>query len=169
MALGGAADGPLRGWNGSSPATAGSGSSAAAHRAARTRNRRRVDIRTSLARFGEKPAAETTPGDRRPARPRCSRRALRRGGAKRAAGGPDRAGARAGGNVDLRAMALGKWTRRILIGLGLLVVLLAAAGFGFWLWWRAQFLPSGGPLRPRQAAFDVRRYDLAVKLDPATR
>lgn len=66
-------------------------------------------------------------------------------------------------------MALGKWTRRILIGLGVLVALLAAAGFGFWLWWRAQFLPSGGPLRPRQAAFDVRRYDLAVKLDPATR
>jgi aminopeptidase N len=66
-------------------------------------------------------------------------------------------------------MALGKWTRRIFVALGVLAVLFVAGGVAFWLWLRAQFLDSGGPLRPRQAAYDVRRYDLEVRLDPETR
>lgn len=66
-------------------------------------------------------------------------------------------------------MALGKWARRVLIGLGLVVALLVAFGVGAWLWLRAQVLDSGGALRPRQAAYDVRRYDLAVAIDPEAR
>jgi len=66
-------------------------------------------------------------------------------------------------------MALGRWTRRILLALGALVVLLVALGVGAWLWLRAQVLDSGGPLSPRQAAYDVRRYDLEVAIDPAAR
>jgi len=69
----------------------------------------------------------------------------------------------------LGRMALGKWTRRILWAAGALVALVAALGLGAWLWLRAQVLDSGGPLRPRQAAYDVRRYDLAVAIDPAAR
>ena len=65
--------------------------------------------------------------------------------------------------------ASGKWLRRLGFGCGALIVVLVAAGVGAWLWYRAQILDSGGPLRPRQAAFDVRRYDLAVRIDPATR
>jgi len=35
------------------------------------------------------------------------------------------------------------------------------------LWRQSQILDSGGPLLAEQAAYDVRRYDLAVRLDPA--
>jgi aminopeptidase N len=37
------------------------------------------------------------------------------------------------------------------------------------LWWQSQILDSGGPLLPAQAAYDVRRYELAVAVDPAAR
>ncbi|KAB2950528.1 MAG: M1 family metallopeptidase, partial [Thermoanaerobaculia bacterium] len=66
-------------------------------------------------------------------------------------------------------MALGKWPRRILVTLAVLVGLGIVLAVGAWLWLRAQVLDSGGVLRPRQAAYDVRRYDLAVALDPAAR
>ena len=50
------------------------------------------------------------------------------------------------------------------------LVLLAVAA-GLWLRWYFSTgdLDSGGPLRPRQAAYDVRRYDLEVAVDPATK
>lgn len=64
---------------------------------------------------------------------------------------------------------LPRWLRFTLFGLFGFVVLAAAAV----LYLRAKYstddLDSGGPLRPRQAAYDVRRYDLAVAIDPATR
>jgi aminopeptidase N len=37
------------------------------------------------------------------------------------------------------------------------------------LWWQSQILDSGGPLAPEQAAYDVRRYELAIAVDPAAR
>ncbi|HLF56287.1 MAG TPA: M1 family metallopeptidase [Thermoanaerobaculia bacterium] len=53
--------------------------------------------------------------------------------------------------------------------LGALLVLVAAGVAGFFFF-RARYLAamgdSGGPLRPRQAAYDVRRYELAIALDP---
>ena len=62
-----------------------------------------------------------------------------------------------------------KWLRRVFWSLGLLVALVVVAAVGAWLWFRAQIRPSGGPLRPAQAAYDVRRYDLEVSIDPAER
>lgn len=62
-----------------------------------------------------------------------------------------------------------KWLRRVAWSLGILVALVVAAAVGVWLWLRAQIRPSGGPLRPAQAAYDVRRYDLEVAIDPAER
>ncbi len=59
-----------------------------------------------------------------------------------------------------------RWLRRTLIGLAVLVVLAVAGVLGFRAWLSSQMLDSGGPLRPRQAAYDVRRYDLAVAIDP---
>ena len=66
-------------------------------------------------------------------------------------------------------MALRRWLKVTLWIVASLVVL-AIAGVGF-LWWyfNTDDLDSGGPLRPRQAAYDVRRYDLAVAVDPATK
>jgi aminopeptidase N len=66
-------------------------------------------------------------------------------------------------------MSSRRWLRRLAFGCGALIVLVVAAGVGGWLWYRAQVLDSGGPLRPRQAAYDVRRYDLAVAIDPKAR
>jgi len=37
------------------------------------------------------------------------------------------------------------------------------------LWWQSQILDSGGDLSPAQAAYDVRRFDLEVTVDPARR
>ncbi|MCM2270026.1 MAG: M1 family metallopeptidase, partial [Thermoanaerobaculia bacterium] len=37
------------------------------------------------------------------------------------------------------------------------------------LWWQRQILDSGGPLAAEQAAYDVRRTELAVAIDPARR
>lgn len=62
-----------------------------------------------------------------------------------------------------------RWLRRLVWIFGTLVVLAVAAGVGAWLWFRAQIRPSGGPLRPRQAAYDVRRYDLEIAIDPVRR
>jgi aminopeptidase N len=61
------------------------------------------------------------------------------------------------------------WLKRIAITLGVLLALAVAAGVGFWLWLRAQIGDSGGPLRPNQAAYDVRRYELDVRIDPERR
>jgi len=64
------------------------------------------------------------------------------------------------------------------IGRWLLVVAFAAAAatIGFvawpylrWLWLQSQILDSGGPLAAAQAAYDVRRYELALRVDPARR
>jgi aminopeptidase N len=48
------------------------------------------------------------------------------------------------------------------------VVALAVAGVNRWQA-REETLVSGGVLSPGEAAYDVRRYDLAVRLEPATR
>jgi aminopeptidase N len=62
-----------------------------------------------------------------------------------------------------------RWLRWTAIAAGALVVVAALAAFAGWLWLRSQILDSGGRLRPLQAAYDVRRYDLVVAIDPATR
>jgi len=64
---------------------------------------------------------------------------------------------------------LPRWLR--FVGYGLLGLVLVLAGGGLFLRWyfSTDDLDSGGPLRPRQAAYDVRRYDLVVAIDPATR
>ncbi len=64
---------------------------------------------------------------------------------------------------------LPRWLR--FVGYGLLALLLLAVGAGLFLRWyySTDDLDSGGPLRPRQAAYDVRRYDLEIAIDPATR
>lgn len=62
-----------------------------------------------------------------------------------------------------------RWLRRLAWVLATLVVLAVAVAVGIWLWFKAQIRPSGGPLRPAQAAYDVRRYDLEVAIDPTTR
>jgi aminopeptidase N len=65
-------------------------------------------------------------------------------------------------------------TRRLVAGALLLafaVGALAALGWavGRALWLRAQVLDSGGPLSPLQAAYDVRRYELDLRVDPERR
>ncbi len=62
-----------------------------------------------------------------------------------------------------------RWLRRTAFALAVVVGLGLVAALAGWLWLRAQFLDSGGPLRPLQAAYDVRRYDLEVAIDPTTR
>ncbi len=64
---------------------------------------------------------------------------------------------------------LPRWLRVTLYVLAALVLLVVAAGL--WLRWYFSTgdLDSGGPLRPRQAAYDVRRYDLAVAVDPVAK
>ena len=64
---------------------------------------------------------------------------------------------------------LPRWLRWTGLALGALVLLAALAAFAGWLWLRAQILDSGGRLRPLQAAYDVRRYDLEVAIDPAAK
>ena len=72
--------------------------------------------------------------------------------------------------------------RRLLAALGLGLAALAAAALAIFafgavrripvlreLWFRSQMLDSGGPLRPLQAAYDVRRIDLALRIDPERR
>ncbi len=66
-------------------------------------------------------------------------------------------------------MRLPRWLRRALAVAGVLAFLLATGAAALFAWHRTQLLDSGGPLRPRQAAVDVRRYDLALRLDPARR
>ena len=64
---------------------------------------------------------------------------------------------------------LPRWLRFLLYGL--LGLILLAIGAGLFLRWYFSTgdLDSGGPLRPRQAAYDVRRYELEVAIDPATK
>jgi len=59
----------------------------------------------------------------------------------------------------------------LFLGYGLLGLVLLAVGAGLFLRWYVSTgdLDSGGPLRPRQAAYDVRRYELAVAIDPAAK
>lgn len=63
----------------------------------------------------------------------------------------------------------GKWLRRGALCVGWAISLLLVAAATARLWLAGQQLPSGGPLRPRQAAIDVRRYELDLRLDPARR
>ncbi len=64
---------------------------------------------------------------------------------------------------------LPRWLR--ITGFVLLGLVALAVGAGFLLRWYFSTgdLDSGGPLRPRQAAYDVRRYDLAVAVDPVAK
>lgn len=64
---------------------------------------------------------------------------------------------------------LPRWLRWTAIGLGALLLVVAVAALAGWLWLRHQVLDSGGPLRPLQAAYDVRRYDLEIAIDPRAR
>lgn len=64
-------------------------------------------------------------------------------------------------------------SRRVVVAL---VAVAAAVALGYValrvgraLWLESQILASGGVLRPRQAAYDVRQIDLAVAIDPARR
>jgi aminopeptidase N len=54
---------------------------------------------------------------------------------------------------------------------GLVAIVLLLVGVSLYLrsYFSTDDLDSGGPLRPRQAAYDVRRYDLAVTVDPAAK
>ena len=64
---------------------------------------------------------------------------------------------------------LPRWLR--ITGYVLLGLVVLAVGAGLLLRWYFSTgdLDSGGPLRPRQAAYDVRRYDLAVAVDPVAK
>jgi len=62
-----------------------------------------------------------------------------------------------------------RWLRRLLLALGVLAGLVVVVLGGIWYWLKLQMLPSGGPLSTNQAAYDVRRYDLEIALDPATK
>ncbi|MBP7588737.1 MAG: M1 family peptidase, partial [Thermoanaerobaculia bacterium] len=64
---------------------------------------------------------------------------------------------------------LPRWLRFTLYGLLGLVLLAVAAGLYLRSYFSTDDLDSGGPLRPRQAAYDVRRYDLEIAVDPATK
>ena len=64
---------------------------------------------------------------------------------------------------------LPRWLRWTLYGVGAFVLLLVAAGLFLRWYFSTGDLDSGGPLRPRQAAYDVKRYDLEVAVDPATK
>ncbi len=59
--------------------------------------------------------------------------------------------------------------RNVLIALAVLVVLviLVVVGIGFYA--KSQILDSGGPLKPLEAVYDVRHYDLDLAVDPASR
>lgn len=63
--------------------------------------------------------------------------------------------------------------RRLAYALAALVALAALSSVAWRVgrarWLRAQVLDSGGVLRPLQAAYDVRRYDLAFRVDPERR
>jgi aminopeptidase N len=63
--------------------------------------------------------------------------------------------------------------RHVALAVGVAFALGAAVAllrpYVYELWWRSQILDSGGPLAPAQAAYDVRRYELAVTLDPPRR
>ena len=61
---------------------------------------------------------------------------------------------------------LPRWLRFTLYGVRALVLLALGAGLFLRWYFSTDDLDSGGPLRPRQAAYDVRRYDLAVAVDP---
>ncbi len=64
---------------------------------------------------------------------------------------------------------LPRWLRWTLYGLAGFVLLLVGAGLFLRWYFSTDDLDSGGPLRPRQAAYDVRRYDLDVVVDPAAK
>jgi len=64
---------------------------------------------------------------------------------------------------------LPRWLRFTLYGLVALVLLAVGAALFLRWYFSTEDLDSGGPLRPRQAAYDVRRYDLEVAVDPATK
>lgn len=64
---------------------------------------------------------------------------------------------------------LPRWLRWTLYGVGVFILLLVAAGLFLRWYFSTDDLDSGGPLRPRQAAYDVKRYDLEVAVDPATK
>lgn len=62
-----------------------------------------------------------------------------------------------------------RWLRWLLYAV-LLLLLVAVGGFFFLRsYWSTAGQDSGGPIRPLQAAYDVRRYDLAVAVDPVSR
>lgn len=66
-------------------------------------------------------------------------------------------------------MAMRRWLKISLWVVGSLLLLLIAAGAGLWWWFSTGQLDSGGPIRPAQAAYDVKRYDLSVEVRPQTR
>lgn len=62
-----------------------------------------------------------------------------------------------------------RWPARLAWALALCALVVAGAAIALRIWLARQILPSGGPLSPAQAAYDVRRYDLEVAIDPARR
>lgn len=77
------------------------------------------------------------------------------------------------GGAPRRILRNSVTARRVLVWVvvAFAVGALAAAALyvGRVVWVRAQVLDSGGPLRPLQAAYDVRRYELAFDVDPERR
>ena len=66
-------------------------------------------------------------------------------------------------------MPLRRWLKWTLWIVASLVVLVAGAAIWGWWYFNTGNLDSGGPIRPAQAAYDVRRYDLALAVDPETK
>jgi aminopeptidase N len=64
---------------------------------------------------------------------------------------------------------LPRWLKFVMLGVGFVLVALFVVLLVLGWYVKRQFLPSGGKLPATMAAYDVRHYDLAVAVDPATK
>src|SRR5210317_1961183 len=64
---------------------------------------------------------------------------------------------------------LPRWLKFVMLAVGLLLVVVFAVLVGLGWYVKKQMLDSGGKLPASMAAYDVRHYDLAVRVDPDTR
>ena len=62
-----------------------------------------------------------------------------------------------------------RWLKILALSLAILLVAVFAALIGLGWYVKHQMLDSGGELPPTMAAYDVRHYDLAVRVEPAAR
>ena len=61
-----------------------------------------------------------------------------------------------------------RWLKLTAIALAVMVVAIMALLTGLSFYFKRQMLDPGGRIPPRMAAYDVRHYDLAVRVDPET-